>query len=300
MQRRDFIRTTGAAGVGGFVLGFPVVKTFAQENRADLVLVKNGGPKELVRKALELMGGIGRFVKPGQTVVLKPNMSWDRTPEYAANTNPEVAAEMVKLCLEAGAKKVLAFDRTCQEARRCYTNSGVEKAMDDAGASVRFIRDSLFEPVKIENGLALTEWDFYRDALEADVYINLPVLKHHSLSRLSLGLKNTMGLIGKNRGKIHTSFDKKIVDLNRVLVPQLTVLDATRILRSNGPSGGDIADVEEWKTVIAGTDPVIVDAWGVKLFGLEPASLGWLRYAEQAGLGSMDTATHVPLEYSFI
>ncbi len=299
MQRRSFLRATGAATAGGFFLGFPTVKAFAEQQQADLVLVKNGDPAQLVRKALELMGGIERFVKPGQRVVIKPNMSWDRSPEYAANTNPQVAAEMVKLCLQAGADKVLAFDRTCQEARRCYTNSGVEKAMDDAGASVRFIRDSLFETVDI-NGFVLDKWEYYRDVLEADVYINLPVMKHHSLSRLSLGLKNTMGLIGRNRGKIHSNFDRKLADLNRVLTPDLTLVDATRILRANGPSGGNLGDVEQWDTVLAGTDPVLVDAWGVKLFGLEPMSLGWLRYSHEAGLGSLDTAAQQPLEFSFI
>ncbi len=299
MRRRKFIKTTALA-TGGFTLGFPALKSFAESGQSDLVLIRNGNPAQLVQKAIELMGGMGRFVRAGQTVVVKPNIGWDRAPEYAANTNPEVAAEVVRLCVEAGAKKVLAFDRTCNNARRCYINSGLEKSMSDAGATVRFIRDKLFEPVKIENGLVLDEWSFYRDALEADVFINVPVLKHHSLSRLTLGLKNMMGVIGQDRGKIHKSFDKKIADLNKVIKPDLTVIDAVRVLRKNGPSGGNLGDVEQMDTLIAGIDPVLTDTWGANVFGLDPRRLGWLEYSQSSGLGTMDTVNNQPLEYSFM
>ncbi|MBD3166746.1 DUF362 domain-containing protein [bacterium] len=300
MQRRGFIKAV-SLGTGGVVLsGSTAWRVLAGDAPADLVMVKNSAPAAMVRKAVELMGGIGRFVQKDQTVVIKPNMSWDRAPEYAANTHPEVAAEMVRLCLEAGAKKVLAMDRTCNEARRCYINSGVEKAMSDAGADVRFIRDRLFESVTIENGFTLKEWTFYRDPLEADVFINLPVLKSHGLSKITVGLKNQMGLIGKNRGLIHHSFPEKLADINRVLRPHLTLVDATRVLMRNGPSGGSLDDVQPMNTVLAGIDPVLVDAWAAKVFGLEPASLNWLKRANEAGLGTMDTAAHQPVEYSFM
>lgn len=299
MRRRTFLQTTGLAA-GGFVLGFPQVSSYAATKQADLVLVRKGTPTQLVRKTLELMGGIERFVKPGQTVFVKPNMSWDRRPEQAANTNPEVAAEVVKMCYEAGAEQVLVADNTCNEARRCYINSNVEKSMSDAGAKVRFVRDRDFEDVPIKDGFKLTEWSFHRKAMEADVLINLPCLKHHSLSRVSLGLKNTMGLIGGRRGKIHSSFNEKLADLNRVLRPQLTIIDAVRSLRRNGPQGGNLSDVEQLDTMIGGIDPVLVDAWGAKVFGLDPITLGWLHTAQKAGLGTMDTEKNVPLEYTFV
>ena len=299
MDRRDFIRTMTLAA-GGYVLGFHTFRLFAQEEQADLVIVRNGTPAQITRKAVDLLGGIKRFVKKGQTVVVKPNIGWDRAPEYAATTNPEVAAEVVKLCYEAGAKQVISFDRTCNEARRCYINSGLEKAMSDAGASVRFVRDQLFEPVAIEGGFTLKEWDFYRDAIEADVFINVPIMKHHSISELTLGMKNMMGIIGGNRGRIHWSFDQKIVDVNRVVKPQLTIIDAVRVLRRNGPTSGNLADVERMDTIIAGVDPVLVDAWGAKLFGVDPMNLNWLGNAEQAGLGTRDVVNNLPLEYSFV
>jgi len=299
MDRRDFIRTTTLAA-GGYLLGFHTFRLFAQEERADLVIVRNGKPAQITRKAIDLLGGIKRFVKKGQTVVVKPNIGWDRAPEYAATTNPEVAAEIVKMCYEAGAKQIISFDRTCNEDRRCYINSGLEKAMSDAGASVRFIRDQLFEPVEIVGGYQLKEWDFYRDAIEADVFINVPIMKHHSISELTLGMKNMMGIIGGNRGRIHWSFSQKIVDVNRVVKPQLTIIDAVRVLRRNGPRGGNLADVERMDTIIAGIDPVLVDAWGAKLFGIDPVNLDWLGNAEQAGLGTRDVVNNLPLEYSFV
>lgn len=299
MQRRHFLRTT-ALSTGGFVLGFPSVNLFASTKRADLVLVKNGKPAEMIQKTFELLGGVSRFVKPGQTVVIKPNIGWDRAPEFGANTHPEVAAEVVRQCLAAGAKRVLAFDRSCNNARRCYINSGLETAMSDAGAKVRFMHERRFETVKIPEGIALKEWDFYRDALEADVFINLPVLKHHSLSTLTMGMKNIMGVIGGERGNIHKDFNKKIVDLNRALKPTLTILDGVRFLHRNGPSGGSLGDITALNTIVAGVDPVLVDAWGAKVVGVDPKRLAWLRYGHMAGLGTMDTETHLPLEYIFV
>lgn len=263
---------------------------------ADLVRVSGWDPAERVRKALNGLGGMPRFVKPGNTVFVKPNMSWDRTPKYAANTPPEVVAEVVRQCIESGAGKVIVSDRTCNEDRRCYKNSGIEKAADDAGASVRFARTNLFEKIEIKNGLILKDWTFHRDALEADVLINVPVLKNHSMARVTMGFKNMMGLIGKNRGQIHYSFDKKIVDINRVLVPQLTILDATRVMVANGPSGGRLEDVVQKNLLIAGVDPVLVDTWGALVYGVEPESIRYLALAREAGMGSMDYINNTPLD----
>jgi len=254
----------------------------------DLAVVQNGDPAALVQKAIDMMGGISRFVKKGNVVVVKPNIGWDRVPEQAATTNPDVVAAIVRLCKQAGASKVKVFDKTCNQAKRCYLRSNIEKAAAEAGADVTHIYEQKFQKVSIPNGKDLKSWDFYRDALEADVYINVPIAKHHSMSRVTLGLKNIMGVIGENRGKIHNNFDVKIVDLNLVIKPQLTIIDAVRVLMNNGPTGGNLNDVKAMNTVIAGVDPVAVDAYGATLFGLKPAELGFLVEAQSRGLGTMD------------
>jgi uncharacterized protein (DUF362 family) len=220
--------------------------------------------------------------------VVKPNIGWDRVPEQAATTNPDVVAEIVRLCIKAGASKVQVFDRTCNQAKRCYLRSDIEKAAKEAGADVSHIYEQKFQNVNIPGGKELQSWEFYRDALKADVFINVPIAKHHSLSRVTLGLKNMMGIIGGNRGKIHNHFDAKIVDLNTVIKPQLTIIDAVRVLMDNGPQGGNLTDVKEMNTIIAGFDPVAVDAYGATLFDLKPGDLSYLKEAHSRGLGVMD------------
>lgn len=254
----------------------------------DLIVVKNGSPADMVRKAIDALGGMAKFVKKDQTVLVKPNIGWDRLPEQAANTNPEIVAEVVKMCLQAGAKRVRVLDRTCNEARRCYKNSGIEKSASDAGAEVRFIVDSRFENVQIPSGELITSWPVYRDALESDVLINIPIAKNHSISRVTLGFKNLMGLLGGDRGQIHKDFMIKIVDVATVIKPALTIIDAYRILLRNGPTGGNISDVAEVKTIVAGIDPVATDACAVSLFNIKPAEMEYLQRAAQRGLGKID------------
>lgn len=294
MKRRDFIKSSiamaTAIGSGKLVGEKLLGDCFADETSLQLVDVRNGGPEANTRKAVELLGGMSHFVHQGQTVLVKPNMAWDRSPEQAVNTNPQVMAEIVKMCLEAGAKKVKVLDRTCHQARRVYRRSGIEKACKDAGAEVRFVHKSRFEKVEIPEGKFVKSWTFYRDALEADVLINVPIAKHHSISRLTLGFKNLMGLMGGDRGDIHNKFMTKIVDINMVFKPQLTVVDATRILLHNGPTGGNLADVEQKDTIIAGIDRVAVDAYATTLFNINPEEMPYLRIAAKRGLGQMDLA----------
>ena len=182
----------------------------------------------------------GSYVRPGDRVVVKPNIGWDRSPEQGANTHPAVVRAIVEQVLEAGAARVLVFDRTCNEPRRCYKNSGIEDALSSLGNKVRVehIDERKFVPVEVARGKALTELSIYRDALEADCYINVPVAKHHGLSRLTLGLKNSMGVLGGNRGQMHHGIGQKLADLATVLRPTLNVIDATRMLMDNGPQGG--------------------------------------------------------------
>jgi uncharacterized protein (DUF362 family) len=250
-----------------------------------------GSAVDAARRAVELLGGMGRFVHSGQKVVVKPNIGWDRTPEQAANTNPDVVAAVVRMCLEVGAGEVLVFDRTCNDPRLSYRRSGIKDAVE----AVRDRRVKLFHPdrrkyvdVKIPGAVSVGEWKFYEDAIRADVFINVPVAKHHSLSGLTLGMKNVMGVIGGNRGQIHTGFDDKIVDLNLARPSTLTILDASRILVAHGPQGGRLEDVRKPGVVVAGPDIVAVDAYATRFFGLKPKEIDHIRRAAERGLGTMD------------
>ena len=295
MDRREFLKQV-ALWYAGLVTTAPV---FRMTSRAlaetlvkpDIVVARGDDYYKITAAVIEQMGGISRFVKAGARVVVKPNIGWDRTPEQAADTHPRVVRALVELALDAGAGSVQVFDRPCNEERRCYQNSGIKPELDkikDRRVRCEFIDDRKFIPVKIERGRALSEWEFYKDALEADCYINVPIAKHHGLSGLTLGLKNVMGVIGGRRGKIHHDIAQNLADLNTVVRPALTVVDATRILLRNGPQGGDIADVSVRNTVLASTDPVAADAYASTLFGVSPDMLASTAAAYRMGLGEMD------------
>ncbi|MFH1943976.1 MAG: DUF362 domain-containing protein [bacterium] len=287
MKRRDFLKkSTGAAVAYAFL---PSSSRLLQMSKIpDLVVTKEGSPADLVKKAVDTLGGMSRFVKNGDVVVLKPNISWDRVPEQAATTNPEVVAEVIRLCLEAGAKKVQVFDRTLNEPRRCYKRSGIEEAAKAAGADVTHIYERKFKTTNFPEGEIIKSWELYGDVLEADRIINLPVAKHHSIGGMSLGMKNYMGFLGGNRGQFHRDFQVKIVDLNTRVKADLIILDAYRMLLRNGPSGGNLADVELKKTVVAGTDAVAIDSYGASMFGLQPERVAFLQEAYTRGLGQID------------
>jgi len=297
MDRRQFLKTTT------LIAGASLLSTksgFAKTSQApSVIIVKNSTPAQMAEKTFELLGGISRFILNGDVVLLKPNISWDRRPEYAATSNPELVSAIVKLCLNAGAKKVIILDNTCNDARRCYPNSTIQEVATAAGADVRFVRENHFVETPIPGGTSLHSWLIHREVFEADKIINLPILKHHSLSGITIGFKNMMGLTGGNRGRIHNPFSERIVDLNRVIIPHLTIVDAIRILRRNGPSGGNLRDVETLNTIIAGTDRVLVDAWSAKVFGLDPKSLDYLQLAHNAGMGKIDTDKNPPMTFSF-
>lgn len=289
MERRDFLKN--AAGTLG---GLAVLDALspgllaAPALRPDLAVVHGASADKIVRASVEALGGIRRFIAKGDVVVVKPNIGWDRKPEQAATTNPEVVATLVRLCFEAGAAKVKVFDRTCNDPRRCYVQSGIEAAAKAAGAEVSHIDERRFREVKIPKGVAIQSWPIYIDILEADKLINAPIAKHHGLGKLTLSLKNWMGVMGENRGRIHQRLDETLVDLATVIRPCLTVLDAVRILTAHGPQGGNLADVKRLDTVITGTDQVAIDAYGATLFGLTGADLGYVREGARRGLGVMD------------
>lgn len=284
MERREFLKWTAMLTGGVAFLRSPLAWGIEKDFPV-LALAKDASPKELVRKVIEKLGGMSRFVKPGDIVVVKPNVSWDRLPDQAATTHPEVVREVVTLCFEAGAKQVKVFDYTLNEPRRCYKRTGIQSAAESAGANVLFISERKFKKVPFPEGELIREWEVYEDALQADKIINVPIAKHHSISGVSLGMKNLMGLIGGNRGQFHRQFSKKIVDLSTRIRPHLVVLDAYRMLVRNGPSGGSLSDVVQKRMVIAGTDPVAVDSYGASLFGLSPDQVPFLVEAKARGLG---------------
>ncbi len=285
--RRGFIRSiAGASGVLAVSSIFPAMP-FATP-LPTVSVVSGGPPEKLVRRAVEMLGGMSRFVSRGDIVIVKPNIAWDREPYQAANTNPWVVAAVVKMCFEAGASKVKVFDRTCNDPKRCYERSGIEKAAKEAGASVSYVVDSGFLKMNFPKGTALKSWKMYRPAIEADVFINVPIAKHHVLTRVTLGMKNLMGIMGGNRGLLHIGINRKLADVAKFVRPKLTILDAVRILIDNGPQGGDPADVRYMGTVIAGTDIAAVDAYGCRLFGLDPLEQKFLQRARELGLGEID------------
>ncbi len=294
MDRRYFIKQVllWSAGISTSIPSFRIgPELLAAEKESPVVSHgKDKNYNELVSRVLEPLGGIGKFVKTGDRVVIKPNMAWDRSPDQAANTHPLVVKALVEQSLAAGAKSVMVFDRTCNEARRCYVNSGIQQALESINDKrLKFYHPDTrkFVPVNIERGKVVNRLEIYRDALEADSYINVPVAKHHGLSKLTLGLKNSMGVLGGNRGNMHHNLGQKLADLATVIQPKLTVIDATRILLRNGPQGGDLDDVKVLDTLVASADPVACDAFATTLFNMQPAEIASTVAAYKMGLGEM-------------
>lgn len=289
MNRREFLRKAAIAGIG---ITFPgniscVIGSVEAAEKHDLVVVRGLSPERITKRAIDTLGGIGCFIAKGDIVVVKPNIGWDRKPDMAANTNPEVVATLVKMCYEAGAKTVKVFDRSVNDPRRCYKQSGISDAARNAGAEVTFVDERKFKDVRID-GISLKKWPLYTEILEADKVINVPVAKTHGTSILTMGMKNWMGVMGGWRFRIHQRINESLVDIASVIRPTLTVLDAVRIVVKNGPQGGRLEDIKKLNTVIAGIDQVAVDSYGATLFGLKGSDLGYVQIGHDTGLGTMD------------
>jgi uncharacterized protein (DUF362 family) len=287
MKRREFVRGAGVLGISALINPSGLLSA-GKQGFPDIVVTQNGEPASLVRSAIEEMGGMTRFISRGDIVVVKPNISWDRVPKQAATTNPEIVSEVIKMCWEAGAKKVKVFDHTLNEPKRCYKRSGIEQAVKESDGDIHHIYNRKFRKTKLPDGELVKSWEVYNEVLEADKVINIPIAKHHSIPGISLAMKNVMGFLGGNRGKLHRQFDTKITDINTLIRSDLIVLDAYRMLLRNGPSGGNLADVSLKKTVAVGTDIVAVDSYGASLFGLNPNEISFLVTANQRGLGQND------------
>ncbi|MGQ9519049.1 MAG: DUF362 domain-containing protein [Candidatus Fervidibacter sp.] len=286
MKRRELFRRLGlgvtVAGLAQFAMGQK-----AKEKRPPVVVVaEKDSPAALVRKAIKALGGVENFVKKGSKVLIKPNISFARPPEGAANTNPEVVAELVRLCFEADAKEVIILDHTLDPARITYEMSGIAKVAEAQGARMVYVSPRDFVPVEVPKGKILSAYRVMvlKQILDADVFINVPIAKTHGSARLTLGMKNLMGII-QDRGSWHRSGDlhQCIADFVTAIKPDLTVIDAVRILASGGPKGP--GRVEQKDTIIVSTDIVAADASATILFGLTPSDVPHIIKAAELGMG---------------
>jgi uncharacterized protein (DUF362 family) len=294
MDRREFLKKTVVAGIAGSAVPFINYKNiFAQnifpEPNYDLVAVKGGEPEVMFDKAIAEFGGISKFVKKGQKVLVKPNIGWDVIPENAANTNPKLVKRIIEHCYNAGAKEVYVFDHTCDNWTRCYSNSGIEKAVKDAGGKiVSGANESYYQEVKIPNGKNLKTDKVHELVLNSDVFINVPILKHHGGGRLTICMKNMMGIVW-DRGTWHRNdLHQCIADFATYCKPTLNVVDAYNVMKQNGPRGVSKEDVISMKSLLISTNMVVADAAATKIFGMEPGEVNYLKYADEMKIGSIN------------
>ena len=253
----------------------------------DFVIAKNEtNPAVLTRRAVDAMGGMKRFVSRGDIVVVKPNIGWDRMPIHAANSNPEVVATVVQMAFEAGAKRVVVTDASCNDPNRCFQRSGIWRAAYNLGADVIIPAEHRFRTMRL-NGDVLDEWPVYTPLVQADKVINVPVAKHHNLAKYTGAMKNWYGSLGGRRNRLHQNIDVSVADLATFMRPTLVVVDATRVLVRNGPQGGNVDDTREMNTVIAAVDQVAADSYGASLIGQKRENVPYLKMGHDRGLGTM-------------
>lgn len=296
MKRRDFLKKSVGAGLftGSLITlgGYGRIFANTTNNAAlpyDLVAIKDGEPDKMFDRAMEAMGGMRKFVKPNQTVVVKPNIGWDVIPEKAANTNPALVKRIIEQCFEAGAKQVYVFDHTCDDWQKCYKNSGIEKVAKDAGAKVApGHTEGYYEEVEIPQGEELTKAKEHEMILESDVFINVPILKNHGSARLTVSMKNLMGVVWDRRYWHRNDLHQCIADFASYRKPDLNVVDAYRVMLRNGPRGVSTSDVSTMKYQIVSDDMVAADSSAAKIFGTSPEKVRHIEIAGNAGYGEMD------------
>jgi uncharacterized protein (DUF362 family) len=307
-QRREFLRQIGgttlalaaSAGAAWWLHGrepssddgsLPPLPSFrVPVSAADVQLAMAHGTSAevMVRAAVGELGGIRRFIRAGDVVLIKPNVAFDRAPILGATTSPDVVGAIVRLCREAGAGKVVVADNPINSAEGAFQKTGIRKAAEDAGAVVLYPRARDFRPLAIE-GNVLRRWPVFHRAFEGVTrVIGVAPVKDHNLCGASLTMKNWYGLLGGGRNQLHQKIHEVIADLASMVQPTLVLLDGTRVLMSNGPTGGSPADVVAGNTIVAGVDQVAVDAYGVTLLGRDPAAVAYLRIAHDRGLGRQD------------
>jgi uncharacterized protein (DUF362 family) len=296
MDRRDFIKKSIQAGlIAGTasslgkitnLFAYPFIQTSKQY---DLVAIKGGEPDVMFDKAIASLGGMKTFIKKGQKVVVKPNIGWDVTPDRAGNTNPVLVKRIIQHCYEAGAKEVYVFDNTCDDWKRCYSNSGIERAVKDAGGKlVSGDSERYYQQVEVKHGKKLTSTKVHELILDSDVFINVPILKNHSSTELTISMKNLMGNVW-DRGYWHrNNLHQCIADFVSFRKPDLNIVDAYYVMKRNGPRGVSKGDVVLMKSQIISTDIVAADAAAAKLFGIEPSDIEYIKYASNMKLGQID------------
>jgi uncharacterized protein (DUF362 family) len=300
LTRRQFLKLTGAAAAGLALFGAGCTPPAGQAGRrtppdptggqAYLAVARGGDPAATTQAAIAALGGMARFVRSGDDVIIKPNVCVNyRTPEYAATTNPTVVATLVTLCLEAGAQRVRVMDTPFPgiPANAAYTVSEIGPAVEAARGMMEVMSPVKFVTTPIPEGRDITEWEVYQDVLDADVLINVPIAKTHDLARLSLGIKNLLGVITEPN-QMHSNLGQRAADLASLVRPTLTVVDAVRILAQGGPTGGSLNYVQQADTVIASHDLVAADAYAATLFGLTGAEIAYVKAAADMGLGTLD------------
>ena len=294
MDRREFVKSSVAVAALALTSRLPgsglqAAETAAGSEYPDLVAVRNGEPVAMFRKAIEEVGGIGRFVKPGQKVVVKPNIGWDQPPEMGANTHPDLVAEIVRQCLAAGAASVDVFDNTCNEWRSCYRNSGIAAAVEQAGGKMHSGKDEgNYVEVECPQAKRMKKAKIHRLVRDCDVLINVPVLKHHGGAKMTCAMKNYMGIVW-DRGFMHkNNLSQCIADSLLYRRPDLNVVDAYRVMKTRGPRGVSANDVVLMKYLLLSTDPVAVDVAAARTGKFPLEELDYLKMGEEHGLGTTD------------
>lgn len=300
MERRDFIKTLAVAGAAITVHRAQAMDVLAQTftnaagNKVDMVAVMGGEPEVMFRRAIEELGGMKAFIKPGQKVAVKPNIGWDKVPELAGNTNPKLVAEIVKQCLAAGAKEVTVFDHTCDDWQKCYKNSGIEEAAKAAGAKVMPAHlETYYRKVALPQGKNMKSAKVHQAILDSDVWINVPILKNHGGANLTISMKNHMGIVW-DRGFFHSNnLQQCIADICTLQKKAvLNVVDAYRIMKTNGPRGRSASDVVLTKGLFISQDIVAVDTAAAKFFNqvreMPLDTVGHLANGQALNIGTMD------------
>ncbi|MDG5799445.1 DUF362 domain-containing protein [Marinilabiliaceae bacterium ANBcel2] len=298
MKRREFLTKSVSAGIATTVvpLMFGDLDKLSAKPPAngnyDLAAIRGGSPEEMFEKAIESLGGYDRFIKPGQSVLIKPNIGWDTPPERAANTNPDLVGHMVKRAFEVGAESVTVFDHTCDQWDRCYRNSGIEAAVrDNGGRIIPGNNERNYVEVSNPNGKRLKTVKVHEALHNNDVFINVPVLKHHGSTTVTAAIKNLMGVIWDRRYYHGNNLSQCIADFLHYRKPDLNIIDGYRMMTQNGPKGVSVNDLVDLGALIAGTDIVAVDTAATLFFGSQPEEISHVRIAEEMGLGTTNLET---------
>jgi uncharacterized protein (DUF362 family) len=286
MKRRYFLKAvalTGAVATFKWSKGLEIMSQSAKGY--DLVAVLGGEPADMFKKAIAELGGMSKYVRKGQKVVVKPNIGWDRTPELAANTNPDLISEIIKQCLSAGAKEVIVFDHTCDDWRKCYKNSGIQAAVEKAGGKMMPAHEeSYYREVSLPNAVNLKSTKIHEAILDCDVWINVPVLKMHGGAKMSVSLKNLMGIVWDRRYFHSNNLQQCIADCNTLSKkPVLNIIDAYRVIKSNGPQGRSESDVALAKGLFISPDSVAADTAAIKFYSqISPMQLSAVEHVSKA------------------